>query len=162
MNDIERFWSKVEKSEFGCWIWTGSMVYGYGQIRFNGKSARAHRISWSLANGTEIPNGMFVCHSCDNRACVRPDHLWIGDAAANAQDCVSKGRHWVQNNPDKSPLLIENKRRKASLVCKRGHPREGENVYYHSDGHRECVACMKMRERARYTNIDAAREKDNG
>lgn len=73
----ERFWAKVDRTE-GCWNWTGARINnGYGQIRIGGaKTPRivAHRLSWEMANGP-IPEGMFIDHTCHNRACVKPEHL---------------------------------------------------------------------------------------
>lgn len=88
----ERFWNQVDKSG-GCWIWTGSKFSnGYGEIRLpKGNVTGAHRISWILAHG-EIPKGMYVCHKCDNKLCVRPDHLFLGSPQDNATDMVRKGR----------------------------------------------------------------------
>jgi hypothetical protein len=95
MNDrtLARFWSKVAKGEgSGCWLWTAGSRQGYGQFGVAaGRVVDAHRISWELANGP-IPAGLFVCHTCDVRICVRPDHLFLGTHSDNMQDMHRKGR----------------------------------------------------------------------
>lgn len=101
-NDIDAFWSKVNKSADGCWTWVGGdrHVAGYGLLRRGCVGEhRAHRISWVLHYGP-IPNGLYVCHHCDNRPCVRPDHLFVGTATDNMQDMIRKGRSAAQVNPD--------------------------------------------------------------
>ncbi|RZI99824.1 MAG: HNH endonuclease [Brevundimonas sp.] len=88
------FWAKVEKAaQAECWLWRGYVApSGYGVFAHSkGKSARAHRIAYSLANGP-IPAGKVVCHSCDVRSCCNPAHLWLGTIADNVADRVAKGR----------------------------------------------------------------------
>ena len=93
--NIKRFWKKVDKeSEKPCWIWTASRNrngQGYGQFGINYKIYVAHRIAYILQH-KEIPDDLYVCHSCDNIICVNPDHLRLGTHQDNMNDMKNKGR----------------------------------------------------------------------
>ena len=89
----ERFWSRVPgKPQDECWEWSGHCGnHGYGVIRDRKKFLTAHRVSYAINRG-EIPNGLWVLHTCDNRKCVNPSHLFLGTHRDNDDDKMNKGR----------------------------------------------------------------------
>lgn len=98
----DRFWEKVDKSG-ECWTWTAAKYpsgYGIFVTRKGDSPEGAHRVAFRLAIG-DIPEGMQVLHRCDNRACVRPTHLFVGTQLDNMRDMQSKGR-WRYKPRDQS------------------------------------------------------------
>ena len=87
----ERFNLKYTKTP-GCWNWAASLnLDGYGNIWRDGRTVLAHRASWELFKGP-LPKGLLVLHKCDNTACVKPEHLFLGTQKDNMNDMAAKGR----------------------------------------------------------------------
>ena len=132
MTDI-RFWNKVDVQDGDrCWLWNGATTThgGYGLLRRGGREYRAHRVMWEMVEGP-IPNGMFVCHTCDTPRCVNPRHLFLGSARDNNVDRENKRRGF-------------NSRR---TECAQGHPFSDENTGRDPSGRRFCRECRKRRTR---------------
>ena len=108
MSTMDRLMNKIKVNhKTNCWEWTGATYNGYGKTTIGSridnsrKTITVHRLSYELNNGT-IPQGMFVCHKCDNRKCINPDHLFVGTRQDNVDDRESKNRNIVktgESNP---------------------------------------------------------------
>jgi len=117
----------------GCVEWTGRKdKHGYGLYKIKGKRHLAHRVSYQQSKG-DIPTGLLVCHTCDVRHCVNPDHLFLGTNMDNVKDMLNKNRHYKQKKTH----------------CIRGHTLSDDNIYTHvvktGRTHRQCKACVKIR-----------------
>jgi hypothetical protein len=91
----------------GCWLWTGNLANsGYGRLLIHGRgpTTAAHRASWAIHFGVP-PQGLDVCHKCDNRLCVNPEHLFLGTRSDNMRDCAAKGRNASQRRPERCSLI---------------------------------------------------------
>ena len=128
-NILERFWSKVEKTD-GCWIWRGTKDWkGYGDFMIRKKHHRAHKLAYELLVGS-VPENRVLDHLCRNRGCVNPAHL---EPVTNTENIRRGVRKTLQTH------------------CKRGHPLEGDNLrpLKLKKGVRECVTCHRQHQRLR-------------
>lgn len=108
-NDIKRFFGKsIKDNKTGCWEWQGyKNKAGYGYIKVKRKPYVAHRLSWMIHNG-DIPEGMLICHHCDNPGCVNPEHLFVGTSADNSNDMVMKGRSAKPKGEQNNNAILTN------------------------------------------------------
>jgi hypothetical protein len=131
-----RFWAKVPIGPAqDCWIWSGNTNGRYPVLHVNGSSCVATRLMREFMDGKPVPQGLHVCHACDNPPCVNPAHLWIGTPSDNAQDMIAKGRA----NYTGRALVTH---------CKHGHELTESNLYV-SKGKRQCRLCHLARIRRR-------------
>lgn len=132
---MAKLMSRTDKQENGCWLWTGCKSdFGYGQITIKGQRWIVTRLMCVLRHG-EIPLKRYVCHTCDQPACLNPEHLFIGTMSDNIQDCLKKGRN----------------HHKRTTHCPRGHELAGDNVEWRPTAYggtaRHCRTCDKAKYR---------------
>jgi HNH endonuclease len=134
MTVTERLFAlSIPEPNSGCWLWLAAVApNGYGKICITANRAKqsigAHRVSYETFNGA-IPPNLLVLHRCDNRACINPDHLFVGTQKDNVDDMNKKGRH-------PHPF-------KAS--CKNGHPFIEETSNLRGVGNaRRCLICARL------------------
>jgi hypothetical protein len=140
--DVERFWSKVNRTT-GCWLWAGETNnQGYGRFTTWSGNTRirtlAHRWVMGVELGRQLDRWEIVLHTCDTPRCVNPQHLRVGTQADNVRDALSKGRLNTSGLWRSGPRKTH---------CKRGHPLAGRNLLY-TGNERRCRACNEIHQAA--------------
>ena len=150
----DRFWEKVDRTD-GCWLWTGGKTSdGYGAIGAGGKGGKmlpAHRAALIVV-GVDLADDALVCHTCDVRNCVRPDHLYVGTFATNNRDTLARNPAIRKRHALTGERIRAGLRRywdaHRTTHCRSGHPFDETNTAWYS-GKRRCRACLRDKARVR-------------
>jgi len=132
---------KHKKLPNGCWEWTGLTDRNYGVIHICYTYEKAHRLSMRIFKPDKFNDILFVCHHCNNKLCINPDHLYMGSRKDNGIDSVNAGTNYIATyNTNKTK-------------CPKGHEYNEQNTQVNSKGHRRCKECSRMN--SRFQNLFA-------
>jgi len=153
MTTREKFYANTIANESGCMEWQGALggSTGYGKVKHEGRAIDTHRASWLLSRGP-IPAGMDVCHTCDNRSCVNPLHLFLGTRQQNMIDGVAKGRvSTARAVAAHRVTLTDNEVRHIDALAESGMPQETIAKLFNIA--RQTVSKIVLRQRPRYAAL---------
>ena len=134
----------IPEPNSGCWLWErGVGTAGYGSIKINRKTRGAHQVSYEIAYNCSILSGYCVCHTCDVRLCINPDHMFLGTRADNQADMARKGRSHVSRNRGEKNYNSKLTPEKVLLI--RGDPRLYRSICEEYSIHKSAVSAIKKR-----------------
>jgi hypothetical protein len=130
VNTATEFMARVVVGEDGCWNWTGALSRGYGNLKWRGRTTKAHRVAFLLFRG-EFTEGLTLDHLCRNRRCVNPAHL---EEVTNREN--------ILRSPT-TPTAVNARK----THCVRGHLLSAENLMVNKNGGRRCRSCHRDSQR---------------
>lgn len=137
---MDKFWSKVNKTE-DCWLWTATKTQGgYGRVRVDGKLWVAHRYAYEMEVGPIYP-GLVLDHLCRQPSCVRPSHL---EPVTHTEN-VRRGKGGRPPGPGAKKSGRLRNPDGTFVECPQGHPYAGDNLYVRPSGFRDCRRCQVVR-----------------
>lgn len=140
-DDISRLKSSMVISATGCWEWSKFRKNGYGVAGLNGRLEQAHRASWMVFKG-EIPEDMQINHKCNNRPCINPDHLYIGDQLQNMKDMSDANRgKWHKGNDNAQSKLNDESVKEIKLMIESGATNRSIAAFF--DVSQSCISQIK-------------------
>ncbi len=151
--DRDKFYATTVANDAGCMEWQGALgkKTGYCKVKLDGRAVDTHRASWILSRGP-IPAGMDVCHTCDNRACVNPLHLFLGTRQQNMLDAAAKGRTSNARAIAAHPVkLTDSEIRHIDALASSGMPQDSIAALFGVA--RQTVSKIVLRQRPRYVAL---------